>query len=315
MIRPKNCFAWIRFTFLSIALAVAGGTLQAAPVSDRIIAVVNTELIMLSELRAEIAGEHKRVHDEYRGEELQRRLRQVEYMALTRMIERRLQLQAAKTKGVEITDDEVDRAVRELQRQGEKVDVTNPVDKKNVKDQLTVMRVVDREVRSGVMVSEPEIRRYYESHQNRFLMPDEYRISQILVLRKATDTDEVTRRRAATVSAALKAGGDFTDLALKHSDGPESTKGGNLGYVRQGELLPQIERALASLKPGEVTEPVETAEGWHIIRQDEKRPPQYRPYPEVKNEIQTLVYQQKSEDVYQTWMADLKNKAFIEVKF
>ena len=315
MIRPKNFLAWTSLTTLSIALVVAAVDLHAAPVSDRIIAVVNTELIMLSELRAEIAGEHKRVHDEYRGEDLQRRLRQIEYMGLTRMIERKLQLQAAKTKGVEITDDEVDRAVRELQRQGEKVDAANPEDKKNVKDQLTVMRVVDREVRSGVMVTEPEIRRYYESHQDRFLMPDEYRISQILVLRKASNPDESTRRRAADVSGALKAGGNFTDLALKHSDGPESTRGGNLGYVRQGELLPQIERALASLKPGEVSDPVETAEGWHIIRLDEKRPPQYRPYAEVKNEIQTLVYQQKSEDVYQTWMADLKNKAFIEVKF
>ena len=315
MIWVKSVFPPPRLVVLSIALVFAAGDLCAAPVSDRIIAVVNTELIMLSELRAEIAGEHKRVHDEYRGEELQRRLRQIEYMGLTRMIERKLQLQAAKTKGVEITDDEVDRAVRELQRQGEKVDAANPEDKKNVKDQLTVMRVVDREVRSGVMVIEAEIRRYYESHQNRFLMPDEYRISQILVLRKASDTDETTRRRATAVSAALKAGGDFTDLALKHSDGPESTRGGNLGYVRQGDLLPQIERALTSLKPGEVSDPVETAEGWHIIRLDEKRPPQYRPYAEVKNEIQTLVYQQKSEDVYQTWMADLKNKAFIEVKF
>jgi peptidyl-prolyl cis-trans isomerase SurA len=315
MIRFKNFFARAHLVALSITLALAAGDLRAAPVSDRIIAVVNTELIMLSELRAEIAGEHKRVHDEYRGEELQRRLRQIEYMGLTRMIERKLQLQAAKTKGVEITDDEVDRAVRELQRQGEKVDAANPEDKKHIKDQLIVMRVVDREVRNGVMVSEPEIRRYYESHQNRFLMPDEYRISQILVLRKASDTDESTKRRAAAVSAALKAGGDFTDLALKHSDGPESTKGGNLGYVRQGELLPQIERALASLRAGDVSDPVETAEGWHIIRLDEKRPPQYRPYAEVKNEIQTLVYQQKSEDVYQTWMADLKNKAFIEIKF
>jgi parvulin-like peptidyl-prolyl isomerase len=315
LIRLKSLYAWTGLVSLTIALALGGEDLRAAPVSDRIIAVVNTELIMLSELRAEIAGEHKRIHDEYRGEELHRRLRQVEYMGLTRMIERKLQLQVAKAKGVDITDDEVDRAMRELQRQGEKLDVANPDDKRTVRDQLTLMRVVDREVRSGVMVSESEIRRYYETHQNRFLMPDEYRISQILILKKISDTPDATKGRAAAVAAALKSRGDFTELALKHSDGPESTKGGNLGYVRQGELLPQIERALASLQPGDVSDPVETAEGWHMIRLDEKRPAQFRPYAEVKNEIQTLVYQQKSEDVYQTWLADLKNKSFIEVKF
>ncbi len=123
------------------------------------------------------------------------------------------------------------------------------------------------------------------------------------------------RNRAAAVFSALKQGGDFAELALKQSDGAEATRGGNLGYVRQGELLPQIERALSGLELGQVTEPIETGDGWHIIKLDEKRPQQFRPFAEVKNEIQSLVFQQKSEDVYQLWLADLKNKAFIEVKF
>lgn len=288
---------------------------MAAPVSDRIVAIVNTELIMLSELKAEIAAEEQRLQEQYRGAELERRLRQAEYMALTRMIERKLQLQAAKAKGVDVTDEDIVRAVKELQRAGEKVDPNNPDDKRSIREQLALMRVVDREVRSAIMVSEPEIKRYYETHQTRFLMPDEYRISQILIRRKALETEEEARARAAAIYAALKKGGDFTELALKHSDGPEATKGGHLGYVRQGELLPPIERALSALAVGGLTEPIETDEGWHIIRLDEKRPPQFRPYAEVKNEIQSLVFQQKTEDVYQVWMADLKNKAFIEVKF
>jgi peptidyl-prolyl cis-trans isomerase SurA len=289
--------------------------LSTASVTDRIIAVVNTELIMLSELKAEMAGEERRLQETYRGPELKRRLQQAEYIGLTKMIERKLQLQTAKTKGVEVADDEVQRAALELKRQGEKVDETNPNDKKNIKEQLLLMRVVDREVRSGVMVTESELQRYYQSHQNRFLIPDEYRISQILILRKARETEEDARERASAVSSALKRGADFAELALKYSDGPEATKGGNIGFVRQGELLPQIERALSTLEPGQMTEAIQTSDGWHIIKLDEKRLPQFRPFAEVKTEIQTLVFQQKTEDVYQTWMGDLKNKAFIEVKF
>jgi peptidyl-prolyl cis-trans isomerase SurA len=300
---------------LLIAAALLCARVSVASVTDRIIAVVNTELIMLSELKAEVAGEERRLQGTYRGEELERRLHQVEYMGLTRMIERKLQLQTAKTKGVEVADDEVQRAAQELKRQGEKIDEGNPDDKKNIKEQLLLMRVVDREVRSGVMVTESEIQRYYQSHQNRFLMPDEYRISQILILRKSRETDEEARERAASVSSALNQGADFAELALKHSDGPEATKGGNIGFVRQGELLPQIERAISGLEPGQVTPPIETGDGWHIIKLDEKRPQQFRPFAEVKSEIQTLVFQQKTEDVYQVWLADLKNKAFIEVKF
>jgi len=299
----------------ALAAALFFSEISTASVTDRIIAVVNTELIMLSELKAEVASEERRLHDTYRGAELNRRLRQVEYMGLTRMIERKLQLQTAKTKGVEVADDEVRRAALELKRQGEQIDETDPNDKKNIKEQLLLMRVVDREVRSGVMVTDSELQRYYQSHQNRFLIPDEYRISQILILRKARETEEEARERAMSVSSALKQGADFAEMALKHSDGPEATKGGNIGFVRQGELLPQIERALSVLELGQITEAIQTSDGWHIIKLDEKRLPQFRPFAEVKSEIQTLVFQQKTEDVYQKWLGDLKNKAFIEVKF
>jgi peptidyl-prolyl cis-trans isomerase SurA len=178
-----------------------------------------------------------------------------------------------------------------------------------------LLRVVEREVRSGVMVSDQDMRRYYEGHQSRFSLPEEYRLSQILLVPKKHETPEETRARAETVVAALKQGANFADLVLKYSDGPESTKGGNLGFVRQGELLPTIERAVAALQPGQISELIESPQGFHLIRLDEKKPSEFRPFAEVKAEIQSLVFQQKSEDIYQLWMADLKNKAFIEVKF
>jgi peptidyl-prolyl cis-trans isomerase SurA len=165
------------------------------------------------------------------------------------------------------------------------------------------------------MISESEMQRYFESHMNRFALPAEYRLSQILVVPRSSETAAETRKRAASVHDSLKKGGDFSDLALRFSDGAESTRGGNLGVIRQGELLPPIERAVAQLEPGKFSEPIETTQGWHIIRLEEKKPPQFRPFAEVKNEIQNLVYQQKTEDVYRIWMADLKNKSHIDVRF
>ena len=288
---------------------------EAAHVADRIIAVVNTEVIMLSELKAESEGEARHLKERYRGEELQRRLQQLEYIALTRMIEHRLQMQLAKTKGVDVSDDEIKSAAQELQRQGEKVDASDPKHKNSIKEQLMLMRVVDREVRSAVMVSDTEVRRYFDQHQSLFALPEEYRISQILIRPRSGERPADVRSRAAAVSAALKQGADFSDLALRRSDGPEAIRGGDLGFVRQGELLPPLERVLSALAPGRISEPLETSQGLHIIRLDEKRPPQFRPFVEVKNDIQTLVFKQKGEDIYQRWMADLKKKAYIEVKF
>jgi len=297
------------------ALLLPPQAVLAAHVTDRIVAVVNNELITLSELKSEIATEEKRIQEQYRGAEQQRRLQQVGYMGLTRMIERKLQMQIAKSKGVDISEDEIRRAMRELQRQGEKIDEANPNDKRSIKEQLMLLRVVEREVRSGVMVNEQDIKRYYQGHQSRFSLPEEYRLSQILIVPKSHESLSEARARAEAVFAMLKQGGDFADIVLRHSDGLESTRGGNLGFVRQGELLPPIERAVASLQSGQISEAIESAQGFHIIRLDEKKPSQFRPFTEVKTEIQSLVFQQKTEDMYQLWMADLKNKAFIEVKF
>ncbi|HZS10661.1 MAG TPA: peptidyl-prolyl cis-trans isomerase [Nitrospirales bacterium] len=295
---------------LAVSLAV-----HAAPVTDRIIAVVNKELITLSELQNELEPFQKRLKQKYHGAELERLQRQMQYTLLTRMIERKLQIQIAKTKGVDVTEDDILRAIQEMRRQGEKIDEANPEDKKAIREQLLLLRLVDREVRSGVMVSEPDMKRYYETHQTRFSLPEEYRLSQILLAPKSSESRGAAMERAKLLVAMLRKGSDFAELALKHSDGAEATRGGNLGFVRQGELVAPIERVIATLQPGQVSDPIETPEGIHILRVEEKKPSQFRPFAEVKNEIQGLVYQQKTEDVYQLWIADIKNKAFIEVKF
>jgi peptidyl-prolyl cis-trans isomerase SurA len=287
----------------------------AAKVEDRIVAIVNSDLIMLSEVKREMAPERERIEKQYRGDELTRRLQMAEAMALTTMIERRLQLQEAKAKSVEVADQEVKQAVKQLIQQGEKIDEKDPASAKSVRDQLTLLKVVDREVRSGVMVADPEMKRYYQEHRDRFALPEEYTLSQILIKPRASDDPADAKAKARDVMAQLKQGESFEDLALQYSDGPTASRGGRLGLVRQGELLPAIERGVSNLVPGGISEVIESPEGLHIVRLDDKKPKQFRPYEEVRQEIQALVFQQKSEDMFQAWLADLKNKAYIEIKF
>jgi len=294
-------------------LWAGSGPAGSASLADRIVAVVNMEVITLSELQAETGAEEAKLRAKYRGAELERRRRQLEFEALTRMIELKLQIQRARAKGVEVSDEEVAAAMKEMKRQGEKLEDT-PRMKEHIRDQLTMLKVVDREVRSNLMVSDLEMQRYYIHHQSRFLMPEEFRISQILIAARPDEDRAQARSRAASVYARLQKGEEFNDLAVTLSDGPEAVSGGNLGFLRQGELLPQIERALAGLEVGKHTDPIETPQGLHIIRLEEKTQSQFRPFAEVKMEIQGLVYQQKVEDGFQAWMADLKDKAYIEVK-
>jgi len=304
---------------LLMALALAGAAIlapraAAADVSDRIVAVVNKEVIMLSELRTEMEPERKRLQQQYRGAELKNRLQQSEYRILTRMIERRLQMQHARTKGVDASEEDIRRTAMDLQQRGTPVNLDDPRVKNELKEQLILFTLENREVRNGVMVSDADIKRFYESHLTLFMLPEEYRISQILLLPRKTESRKDLRVRAREVHDQLKKGGEFDELALRYSDSADATRGSALGFIRQGEMDPPIERAVAALQPGQVSDPVETTDGIHIIRLDEKKTAQFRPLEEVKTEMQGLVFQQKSADRYQSWMTDLKSKAYIEVK-
>lgn len=298
------------FALLALWLLMPADT--QAKLEDRIVAIVNSDLIMLSEIKRELPPEQERIRQRYQGQDVERRLKAAEYVALTKMIERRLQLQAAKMKGIEVTDQEISQAVEELKKQGDKRVATGS--RTTIKEELLLMRVVDREVRSVVMVGDADMLRYYREHQDRFAYPEEYQLSQILI-RPQNQDDGAARGRAEAIVAALKQGDNFEDLALRFSEGLNAARGGRLGLVRQGELIPSIEQALAPLPIGGISDVVESPDGLHILRVDDKKPRQFRPFEEVKAEIRSLVFQQKSEDQYQTWMADLKNKAYIDIKF
>lgn len=278
-------------------------------------AIVNSDLIMWSDMKRELAPERERISKAYRGAEREQRLKMAENMALTNMIERKLQLQEAKTRGIEVSDQEIKQTVRQMKLQGEPIDEADPYTAKSVREQLTLLRVVDHAVRSGVMVSDADMKRYFQEHRDRFALPEEYTLSQILIKPRSPDDMADAKAKVKDILGQLKQGESFEDLALRHSDGVNASRGGRLGLVRQGELVPGLERAIAGLVPGGISDVIETPEGLHLVRLEDKQPKQFRPFDEVKQEIQGLVFQQKSEDVFQGWLADLKNKAFIEIKF
>jgi len=93
----------------------------------------------------------------------------------------------------------------------------------------------------------------------------------------------------------------------------DSGIGGSLGMMKQGSLLPQIEEIVNALGPGEVGPAVESPVGFHIIRVDEKNPPGLRPFEEAKDFIENKLLRERSQQVYQEWLNELKDNAFIEI--
>ncbi len=302
-------------TALALGLGLSCGLpADAATVRDRIVAVVNSEVITLSELDEEVSEVKRQARARFNETELDQRLRQIDYMGLNRMIERKLQLQMAKKRGIKVTDEEVKDAVERLRRVGESPNENDPKEMALIKDQLTTMRLVNQQVRSGLLVTEDEVQRFYQQHKNRFVLPQEVRISQILIGLGPSSELVAVREKAQQVFALFKKGERFEELAARYSDGPEGRRGGNLGYIKPGDMLPQIQKAIERLDLGAVTEPIASPIGMHIIRVDERKPPEGRPDEEVKEDLKNLVLQLKSEEAYIEWIKDQKDHNYIEIR-
>ncbi len=305
---------WV-LTCVLVCGTVGVPTLVTA-LTDRIIAVVNKDIIMLSELKEEMADVRKELRTQSTGQEYQEQLQQLEFQALSRLIERRLQIQLAKEKGHKVTDAEVQEALEQyIQRRGEPFNSKDPRVARTVREQLMLLKVLQREVNAGIFISEPEVKEFYDTHLNLFMLPAEYQLSQILIRRRTGDTLRDTERRAQKVYALANAGEHFADLAREYSDGSEGRLGGQLGLIMQGELEAPLEKALADLQTGDISTPVKTDDGFHILFVEERKPAQYLHFEEIKDQDRNQVARLKSRDLYHKWIHELQDKAHIEVKF
>jgi peptidyl-prolyl cis-trans isomerase SurA len=178
-----------------------------------------------------------------------------------------------------------------------------------------ILKLVNREVRSSVVLSEEEMRSYYQDHSDLFLTPLQYRLRQILISIPEPGLAQTAEQTARSVADQLKSGADFQALVKRYSSGPEVKNNGNLGTVRADQMLPEIRRAIEPLKAGEFSGPVKTTAGIHIFRLDEIQPPKPRPFEEVKTEIQERLFQERSAELYEKWLKDLRATAHVEIKF
>lgn len=284
----------------------------AKDMSDGIAAIVNNEVITLSELHNEIHDEVIRLKARFRGKEFERRLLQKQYHVLNDLIEKRLQFQEAKAKGFKISDDELDQALTRLGQNGQAGSFAKS--REEIRKDLLLQKLLNFEVRRLIMVSPDEIREHYEKYEHQFLDSTRYRIRQILFLAGPGENLKETKREAENVYEKLKNGGDFSELAEQYSDGPERVRGGELGFIPKNELLVPIARALDTMKAGDISPPLESDLGIHIIILDAKESGKARSFGEVENKIRTILIEQKTRDTYQSWLTKLKEKAYIEIK-
>ena len=294
----------------AVLAAGAPGAASGSVVVDRVVAVVNNEIITMSDLQRELA-KGSVVKDER--------------LLLEEMIDRKLQMAAAKQDGMDVSERELDEAIADIRKRNNmdpaqleqalaQEGLTLTQYRSDLREQITLSRLFNKYIRTGIALDEAEVRAYYDQNQTQFQMPEEIRVRHLVVAVPAgasPDRVAAARAKAEGLLARLRSGEDLVKLIRESSDGPTAKLDGDLGFLQRGQAIPEIEEAARDLKPGELAGPVRTGDGFQIIRLEEVRTP-VRPYEQVKDDISKQLYEQKMENTYRTWLQSLRSESHIE---
>ncbi|TGU74943.1 peptidylprolyl isomerase [Geomonas terrae] len=176
---------------------------------------------------------------------------------------------------------------------------------------LIVQRFADK-----ADVADAEVRKYYEENKlKQFTQGERLKVSHILigVAKDASiDAKRQAMEKAMAVLKRVKGGEPFADVAKKESTSPTKDQGGSIGIIGRGQTMPPFEKAAFALKPGEISNVVETALGYHVIKVEQKLPPATERYEDVKNQIAGNIKREKIRQLLATYVEQLRGKAKIE---
>ena len=308
------------YSISGLIILVSG--LAYGEVIDKIEVVVNDEVITQSEIDRVLAPIYERYKALYKSDELMKKLMEARQKVIEQLIEDKLILTEAKKLNIELDERDIDEKVEETQRNFDskarfeealKAQHLSIKDlRARYKDQLMARKLIDQKVGSRIMITPVEISNYYNSHMAAYAQPEAIRLSTILI--KVKMDPKGSAELAKTILDKIRAGADFAELAKSYSEGPNASEGGPMGYIQRGELLPEIEKAVFSLKKGEVSDIIQTSLGYHIFKMEEKRPSRTLLLSEVKREVEDVIFRDKIKEKIKGWVESLKKNAYIAFK-
>ena len=278
----KKIFLFILNLFLLISFS------RGQEVLDRIVAVVGNQIILESELKAQLTLYATQFGIDLKDEQKQK---QMEAELLEQMLNDNLLLiQAQKDTTIEVTSKEVESAVKEqlekvksqfsseeafgdqLKAEGLTENELKKKYREQIKKQMLIDRLISKKL-SRVSVTTKEVKDFYQSYKDSIPdQPESAKLSHILLEIKPSQAtlDSLKKKVEMILDKALKRE-DFASLALEYSDDPTSQEGGDLGFFKKGDMIEKFEKVAFALNPGEISDLVETEFGYHIIKVEEKK--------------------------------------------
>lgn len=288
-----------------------------------VIARVNGETIGKGELEKAIKNVEGRAGQPVPANERDRVYRGI----LDQLIAYRLLMQETRTRKIDVPEAEIEARVAQIRQQFPSEDVFKQTLaqqnmsieqlREDARGDMRVAKMLETEVNVGVTVQPQDVDAFYKQNPDKFKQGERVRASHILI-RTPENADAKTkdeaRAKAADVLTQVKGGKDFGELAKHYSQDPGSAaNGGDLGYFMQGQMVGRFEQAAFSMKPGEISQVVETPFGFHIIKVADRQAARAVPLEEVKPQIEQFLQNQQRQQKTDAFVSTLKAKGKVEV--
>ncbi len=305
-----------------------------ADVVDRVVAVVNDDVITLSEINEEGREIFKNIAAQVSPAERNSKLQEARMAVIEQMIDRKLILQKAAKLNITVSDEEAEAALQQiltnnnatltqLQAQLAKNEVSEEKYRLNLKNQIAASRLINMEVRAKIIITDQQITDYYNNQYAVKTTEGKYHLLQIGSLIKKDQTGKPIEngkkdalKRIERIRILAMGGNDFKKLANKYSDLPSAVDGGDIGLFTKSEMAPAMWQAIALIKPGEISQVIGTSSGFQLFKllsSQEGKTLAKAPLETVKQEIQNTLYKKMMKSRHQKWLKTLRDQAYIKV--
>jgi peptidyl-prolyl cis-trans isomerase SurA len=298
---------------------------------EEIIARVNNEIITRSEYdkARQTADEEAKSECQNRctPEQLRIAIEDRQKNTLRDLVDQSLLVQRAKDMGVSVEPEVIKRldairienklpSMEELEKAVSGQGMNWEDFKNNIRSTLLTQRVISNEVGSHITIGDEEVTKYYEAHKTEFVRPEQVALREIVVStegKKAEDLPEL-KKKAETALKRVQDGEDFGEIAKRLSDGSTKSQGGFLGVYKRGELSKQLEDKVFSMKRKDLTEVMETKQGFLVLQVLEHYDEGEQALAKVKNEIMDKLYSGRMEPAMREYLKTLREQSYVVIK-
>ena len=327
--KKKHVVAGLLGICIFTSILLGGGVYAQEPeVIDRIVAVVNSDIITLYDLNRAFKPYEENIKAlQYAPERERQTLFQVRKDLLDQLIDSKLADQETARAQITVSESDIDRAIERMKEARSITDeqlreglasqgMTMEEYRKELKEQLLRARLVNREVKSKIVITSEDIKAYYDSHQDEYAGEKKYYLYNIFARvnpEAGISEREEALRQIKNASARLNQGLSFEELVNQLKDSSSRVQGTDLGLFRLEELSEQLQRAIAKLKAGEISEVLDTDFGFQIIYVQKIQETSTKSLDEIQSEIGEILYNEAVDNRYQDWLDELRKRSLIKI--